>query len=89
MLLTVGAALDRAQADNLTVRLSVGGEWITGRIVNNDGHGVAVLEESGDMCVFRPDAIAGVRIPQREDAQTARPTSAPRPPIEPRGPIAV
>lgn len=81
MLLTVGAALDRAQADGLTVRLNVGGEWIAGRIVNHDGHGVAVLEVSGDMCVLRPEAINAVRIPGRV-GQEARPAPQRRAPIE-------
>ena len=64
MMLTVGAALDRAQTDGLLVQLSVSGEWLSGRVINNDRHGVAFLEASGDVCVFRPEAIAGVRMPQ-------------------------
>jgi hypothetical protein len=72
MVMTVGAALDRAQVEGLPVRLNVGGEWITGRVVNHDGHGVALLETNGDMCVLRPEAINGVRIPSREaDARPA------------------
>lgn len=65
MLLTVGHALDRALDEGTPVRLNVGGEWITGRVINHDGGGVAVLESNGDMCVFRPEAISGVRIPHR------------------------
>jgi len=76
-LLTVGHALDRAMDDGLTVRLQVGGEWITGRVVSNDGHGVGVLENNGDMCVFRPEAINGVRLPHR--ATAARPAPSTRP----------
>jgi hypothetical protein len=64
-LLTVGHALDRAMDEGLPVRLHVGGEWISGRVVSHDGHGVAILEGNGDMCVFRPEAITGVRIPHR------------------------
>jgi hypothetical protein len=63
MLLTVGAALDRAREEGLLVQVSVSGEWLSGRVVNTDGHGVAFLEASGDICVFRPEAIAGVRMP--------------------------
>ena len=69
MMLTVGAALDRAQADGLLVQVSVSGEWITGRVINNDGHGVAFLEATGDVCVFRPEAIAGVRMPQPREGR--------------------
>ena len=62
-LVTVGHALDRAKQENMLVRVNVGGEWITGRIINNDGHGVAILEDSGDLCVVRQEAISAVRMP--------------------------
>jgi hypothetical protein len=63
MLLTVGHALDRAKDESLVVRVNVGGEWVTGRIINSDGHGVAILESSGDLCVVRQDAVTAVRMP--------------------------
>jgi len=65
MLMTVGHALDRAKEDGLVVRVNTGGEWITGRIVNSDGHGVAILESSGDLCVIRQDAVSCVRLPSQ------------------------
>ncbi len=65
MLLTVGHALDRAKDEGAVVRMHIGGEWVTGRVLNNDGHGVAVLENSGDVCVVRQDAITCVRMPSR------------------------
>ena len=77
MVLTVGHALDRARDEGLPVRLNVGGEWITGRVVNHDGHGVAVLESNGDMCVFRPEAISGVRVPHRPSARPMENTPVP------------
>jgi hypothetical protein len=80
MLLTVGAALDRAKEDGLHVQVSVSGEWIRGRVINTDGHGVAFLEDSGDVCVFRPEMIAGVRMPQLADDDRAAPSR--RAPIE-------
>jgi hypothetical protein len=64
MVLTVGHALDRAREQGLPVRLNVSGEWITGRVLNQDGHGVAVMETNGDMCILRPEAINGVRFPR-------------------------
>ena len=79
-LLTVGHALTRAQDEGLLVMVCVGNEWISGRVVNTDGHGVAILEPNGDMCVFRPEAISGVRVPYR--SPEARPASAPRVPLE-------
>ena len=61
-LLTVGHALDRAKDEGLAVRVNVGGEWVTGRILNSDGHGVAILESSGDLCVVRQEAVTAVRM---------------------------
>jgi hypothetical protein len=65
MLLTVGHALDRAKDEALVVRVNVGGEWVTGRIINSDGHGVAILESSGDLCVVRHEAVTAVRMPSQ------------------------
>ena len=63
MLLTVGHALDRAKDEGTVVRMHIGGDWVTGQIMNSDGHGVAVLESNGDLCVVRQDAISCVRLP--------------------------
>ncbi len=63
MLLTVGHAIDRAKDDGLVVRLNVGGSWMTGQILNSDGHGVAILETSGDLCLVRQNDITCVRLP--------------------------
>jgi hypothetical protein len=62
MLLTVGHAIDRAKDEDMVVRLHVGGEWVTGRILNSDGHGVALLESNGDVCVVRQESISCVRL---------------------------
>ena len=63
MLLTVGHALDRAKDDGSVVRMFIGGDWITGQVMNSDGHGVAVLEPNGDLCVWRQESITCVRLP--------------------------
>jgi hypothetical protein len=68
MLLTVGHALDRAKEQGLSVRVNVGGEWVTGRVINSDGHGVAILESSGDVCVVRQEAVSAVRLPSQASA---------------------
>jgi hypothetical protein len=65
MLLTIGHAIDRAKAENMTVRLHIGGDWVVGRVLNSDGHGVAILEPNGDLCVVRQDTISCVRLPSR------------------------
>jgi hypothetical protein len=66
MLLTVGHALDRAKDEGMVVRINVGGEWVTGRIINSDGHGVAILESNGDLCVVRQETVMAVRMPSVE-----------------------
>jgi hypothetical protein len=63
MLLTVGHALDRAKDEGLVVRLHIGGDWVTGRVLNSDGHGVAIMEPNGDLCVVRQDVVTCVRLP--------------------------
>jgi hypothetical protein len=66
MLLTVGHALDRAKDEGMTVRLNISGDWVTGRVINSDGHGVAILESNGDLCVVRQEAVTAVRMPSVE-----------------------
>ena len=84
MLLTVGHALDRAKEDGLVVRVNAGGEWITGTVLSCDGHGVAILESNGGLCVVRQDAVTCVRLPSVESGlrvpqqQTEFVTPAPR-----------
>ena len=62
MLLTIGQALDRAKDDDLTVAMSIGTDWITGRILTNDAQAIAVLETNGDLIVIRKDIISCVRM---------------------------
>ncbi len=92
MLLTVGHALDRAKDEGLTVRVNVSGEWVTGRIVNSDGHGVAILESGGDLCVVRQEAVMAVRMPGQESVPQVpakeNPFVAPAGPIAPEPPSA-
>jgi hypothetical protein len=68
MLLTVGHALDRAKDEGMVVKVNIAGDWVTGRIINSDGHGVAILENSGDLCVVRQEAVTAVRMPGLDSA---------------------
>jgi hypothetical protein len=68
MLLTVGHALDRAKDEGMVVKVNIAGDWVTGRIINCDGHGVAILESTGDLCVVRQDAVTAVRMPGHDSA---------------------
>lgn len=83
MVLSVGQALDRAREDDVVVRVNVSGEWITGRVVATDGHGVAVEETGGYLCVVRTEAVLGVRLPSSQPARhvhSERVDPAPRAP---------
>ena len=94
MLLTVGHALDRAKEDGLVVRVNAGGEWITGTVLSCDGHGVALLESNGGLCVLRQEAVTPTwssspvsgcrrwRVPH-VPRQTEFVTPAPRPAAQP------
>jgi hypothetical protein len=68
MLLTVGHALDRAKDEGMVVRVNIAGDWVTGRVINSDGHGVAILESSGDLCVVRQEAVTAVRMAGMDSA---------------------
>lgn len=65
MLLTIGQALDRAMDEEMTVRMHIGGDWITGRVLTCDAQAIAVLETNGDLCVIRKDTIGCVRMPSQ------------------------
>ena len=39
---------------------------MTGRVINSDGHGVAILESNGDLCVVRQEIVSAVRMPSVE-----------------------
>jgi hypothetical protein len=69
MLVTVGHALDRAQEDGSVVGLFIGGAWITGQVMSSDGHGVAVREPDGGLCILRQESITCVRLPPGVDEQ--------------------
>ena len=51
----------------MEIRTNIGGEWVFGRVISSEGHGAAVLEQNGDMCVVRRDAITCVRLTSRAD----------------------
>ena len=77
MLLTVGHALDRRRTRTWRARerrRRVGDR----PVINSDGHGVAILESSGDLCVVRQDAIClrrGPPLPHRVRLPRERGTS--------------
>ena len=81
-LLTVGQALEHAREVDAEVRLCIGGEWVSGRVMHTDGHGLAMTAENGDTCVIRLEAVSCVRIPAV--APGAEEDAAHRVPSQPR-----
>jgi hypothetical protein len=59
---TIGTALNRAQDNDVAVRLLVEGQWMEGRVMAVDGHGVVLSSESGEHAVIRMQSISAVRI---------------------------
>lgn len=68
MMLTLGQALDRAMNEEHDVRVKLGDEWISGRVLATDSQGVVFLDESGDTIVLRMDALTAIRIPGEDRA---------------------
>jgi hypothetical protein len=66
VLYTVGTALNRAHDNGVDVEVLVEGQWLTGRVVAVDGHGV-VLESSipggpAEHSVVRMGSVSAVRV---------------------------
>jgi hypothetical protein len=72
--LTIGTALSRAEQAGATVSALVQGQWISGRVLGIDGHGVVLANGDGESAVLRLEHVAVIRI---EDSAVAEP-EAPR-----------
>ena len=71
--LTIGTALSRAEQAGASVSALVQGQWISGRVLGIDGHGVVLANGEGESAVLRLEHIAVIRI---EDAAVAEPEDA-------------
>jgi hypothetical protein len=58
----MGTALSRAKEHELPVAVMVGNEWLRGRILAMDGHGLLLETDALEHCVVRLEAISAVRI---------------------------
>ena len=68
--LTIGTALNRAEQAGAQVSALVQGQWISGRVLGIDGHGVVLANGDGESAVLRLEHVAVVRI---DDAAVAEP----------------
>jgi hypothetical protein len=58
----MGTALDRAREQDVPVVVLVGNEWLRGRVLVVDGHGLVLETDSFEHCVVRLEAINAVRV---------------------------
>lgn len=58
---TMGTALSRAQEHRSTVQVLVQGQWMAGRVVGVDGHGLVLERDDTDHAVIRLADVGAVR----------------------------
>jgi hypothetical protein len=76
---TIGTALSRAQDNGLPVDVLAEGQWLSGRVMALDGHGLVLTTEEGGYAVIRLASVSAVRV---IDQATARPAPASGVPAE-------
>ena len=70
--LTIGTALSRAEQAGASVSALVQGQWVSGRVIGIDGHGVVLANGNGETAVLRLEHVAVIRI---EDSAVADPAA--------------
>jgi hypothetical protein len=82
---TMGTALSRAEQLGVRVEVLVGGQWLAGFIVANDGVGLVLNSDGEEHSVVRIEGISAVRVltpaPMSQPlpaASQARPMPRPR-----------
>ena len=71
-ILTIGTALSRAEQSGATVSALVQGQWISGRVLGIDGHGVVLANGDGESAVLRLEHVAVIKI---EDSAVVEPAA--------------
>ncbi|MGZ5416626.1 MAG: hypothetical protein ACXWDI_05580 [Nocardioides sp.] len=84
---TIGTALNRARDNDIPVQVLVEGQWMTGKVVVVDGHGVVLQSDELEHAVVRMDAVSAVRVFTSAPGRTpiaagAHPMPGPRMPYE-------
>lgn len=62
LIYSMGTALNRARDHELGVEVLVGGEWLAGRVVAVDGHGVLLDTDEFEHAVVRMESVQAVRV---------------------------
>lgn len=61
---TIGTALNRAQACEVSVEVLVEGQWLHGHVSGVDGHGVVLHCDDGSLAMIRAESIDVVLVRQ-------------------------
>jgi hypothetical protein len=81
MVYTMGTALRRAKDLRLRVQILVQGHWLSGLVVDLDGHGLVLEREHTDHVIVRLEIVAAVRVngsaPDEEHVATPMPDHVP------------
>jgi sRNA-binding regulator protein Hfq len=62
LIYSMGTALNRARDHEVGVEVLVAGQWLAGRVVDVDGHGVMLETDDFEHAVIRMDSVEAVRV---------------------------
>lgn len=62
LIYSMGTALNRAREHEVGVAVLVAGEWLSGRVVAVDGHGVLLETDAFEHAVVRMQSVEAVRV---------------------------
>ncbi len=62
LIYSMGTALNRARDHDTPVEVLVGGNWLGGRVVAVDGHGVLLETDEFEHAVVRMESVQAVRV---------------------------
>ncbi len=68
MIYTVGTALRLAEQSDAPVEILVEGQWLGGRVLSVDGHGVVLASENLEHAVVRIQSISAVKVLRSADS---------------------
>jgi hypothetical protein len=74
---TIGTALSRAQANDLPVDVLAEGQWLPGRVLALDSHGVVLTNEELGYAVIRLASVTAVRVIDPDMARQAGASGVP------------
>ena len=76
VIFSMGTALGRAKDHDLPVAVLVANEWLRGRVLAVDGHGLLLETDRFEHCMVRLEAVSAVRVDALVHAEIGLLTSA-------------